>query len=176
MINSVLEITEKSCCGCGSCFQSCPKHCITMQENERGFLLPKVDESLCVNCGLCVRSCPEIEQPKPYSVKKAYAAVARNMPMLKKSTSGGIFGVMSLAVLNQGGVVYGCAWGDNFKAEHIRITAADDLYLIQQSKYLQSDTSNTFVQVKNDLLNNIMVLYRNSLSNCWIKKIFKTRI
>ena len=66
---------------------------------------------------------------------------------------------MSLAVLNQGGVVYGCAWGDNFKAEHIRITAADDLYLIQQSKYLQSDTSNTFVQVKNDLLNNIMVLY-----------------
>lgn len=159
MINSVLEITEKSCCGCGSCFQSCPKHCITMQENERGFLLPEVDESLCVNCGLCVRSCPEIEQPKPYSVKKAYAAVARNMPMLKKSTSGGIFGVMSLAVLNQGGVVYGCAWGDNFKAEHIRITAVDDLYLIQQSKYLQSDTANTFVQVKNDLLNNIMVLY-----------------
>lgn len=159
MNNSVSKITEKNCCGCGSCFQSCPKNCITMQENERGFLLPEVDESLCVNCGSCVRSCPEAEQPKLYPVKKAYAVIAKDMLMLKKSTSGGVFGVLSLAILNQGGAVYGCAWSDNFKAEHIRITSADDLYLIQQSKYLQSDTADTFAQVKSDLLNNIKVLY-----------------
>lgn len=159
MTNSVSGITENNCCGCGSCVQSCPKYCISMQENERGFLLPTVDKSLCVNCGLCVSSCPEKEQPEFYSVKKAFAAVAKDMPLLKKSTSGGVFGLLSLAVLKQGGVVYGCAWGDNFKAEHIRIDSAEDLHLIQQSKYLQSDTGKTFAFVKKDLLNDIKVLY-----------------
>lgn len=159
MNRSISGVTERNCCGCGACINSCPKHCISMTENERGFLLPSVDEASCVNCGLCVDSCPEKELPTFYNVKKAFAAVSKDIPMLKNSTSGGIFVLLSLSILKQGGTVYGCAWNDDFTAKHIRINSDKDLCLIQQSKYLQSNTCNTFREVKKDLLNGLKVLY-----------------
>lgn len=33
----------KKCCGCNSCAQSCPKQCISMSEDNEGFLYPSVD-------------------------------------------------------------------------------------------------------------------------------------
>lgn len=32
------------CCGCASCVQVCPKKCLSMQEDEEGFLYPIKDE------------------------------------------------------------------------------------------------------------------------------------
>ena len=159
MSNSILGITEKNCCGCGACYQSCPKKAITMNENDRGFLVPTVDENECVNCGKCVAVCPEKDTPDFYSVKNAYVAVAKDMPMIKVSTSGGIFGVLAEKVLSNSGIVYGCGWGDNLQAKHMRIEKESDLHLIQQSKYVQSNTEKTFVSVKKDLIADKTVLY-----------------
>ena len=37
----MIEIIDKhSCCGCSSCVQKCPKKCISMYEDDEGFLYP----------------------------------------------------------------------------------------------------------------------------------------
>ena len=44
---------KKECCGCSACIQKCPKQCISLQEDNEGFLYPLVDKENCIDCGLC---------------------------------------------------------------------------------------------------------------------------
>lgn len=40
----MIQILDKhNCCGCNACVQKCPKQCISMHEDEEGFLYPIVD-------------------------------------------------------------------------------------------------------------------------------------
>ena len=58
----MIDIKNKQdCCGCSACAQRCPKQCITMAEDEEGFLYPQVDTSKCVDCHLCEKVCPVIK-------------------------------------------------------------------------------------------------------------------
>lgn len=36
----------------------CPKHCIRMIEDAKGFIYPQVDSAICVECGACDKVCP----------------------------------------------------------------------------------------------------------------------
>ena len=36
-------IDKHNCCGCGACVKRCPKQCITMHEDNEGFLYPHVE-------------------------------------------------------------------------------------------------------------------------------------
>lgn len=69
---SALE-KKVNCCGCSACAHLCPKNCITMQEDEEGFLYPKVNESSCVDCELCVKTCPLAKEK--YKVTANHLAV-----------------------------------------------------------------------------------------------------
>ena len=40
-------IEKKECCGCAACEQKCPKKCITLHEDNEGFLFPQIDIKLC---------------------------------------------------------------------------------------------------------------------------------
>lgn len=56
---TMITINDKTqCCGCWACYNVCPKHCITMEEDSEGFRYPKVDADICIDCGLCERVCP----------------------------------------------------------------------------------------------------------------------
>lgn len=159
MSNSVNNVTEENCCGCGACYQICPKKSICMKENERGFLLPKVNETSCIKCGMCLKVCPENSKPQLHKVKKSYAAIVQNRELLMNSTSGGIFGALAAEVIFQGGSVYGCAWDENLHARHMKIECLNQLNQIQKSKYVQSDTNTTFIDVRNDIHQGRKVLY-----------------
>lgn len=50
----MIQILDKhNCCGCNACVQKCPKQCISMHEDEEGFLYPIVDFAKCIDCHLC---------------------------------------------------------------------------------------------------------------------------
>lgn len=159
MKHSLENISEESCNGCGACYQKCPKKCIRMVENDRGFLIPQIGDG-CVSCGLCVAVCPE--KKKSYSQNKVievWAATDIKKENLIESTSGGVFALLAGQILSQNGVVFGCTWNEDFHIKHIKVTQKDALISIQKSKYIQSNTAYTFKEVQDLLKNNVPVLY-----------------
>ena len=153
------KVEEENCCGCGACFQICPKGAITMVENNRGFLVPKIDEKKCISCGLCLSVCPEINKSDFNKVLSAYAAISKDKDNLNASTSGGIFFHICKYVLSNNGIVYGCAWNNKINVEHVRIDTLEDLKRLYQSKYIQSNNTNSYLKVKSDLNAKKLVIY-----------------
>lgn len=154
-----------NCYGCRACEQVCAHKAITMQPNDEGFLFPIVDRTKCVDCGLCDRVCAEeatnVKNVLHPTTDKVYAAWNRSQEVVRQSTSGGLSATIAQNIIAQGGVVYGCAWRSesDLVAVQTRITTSEELYRIKGSKYVQSDTEDSYKQVKSDLKNGLTVLY-----------------
>lgn len=166
-----LEINT-NCCGCGTCEKVCPKGCIKLQADREGFLYPEVNESECVDCGVCEKFCPII---KPISGKaeciKAYAAYSNDSETREKSSSGGLFTILALHIIREGGVVYGAAFDDEFNVVHCGVECEDELSKFQGSKYVQSDKKNVFLEIKAHLSKGRKVLF--SGTPCEINGLYK---
>ncbi len=162
-MNTYLISKQKEyCSGCRACEQICPKGCINMVEDEEGFFYPNIDKEKCVNCGKCTNTCPinkdtinglNLEEPI------VYAAWHRNNEILSNSSSGGVFSALAQGVLNKNGVVFGCSLDENMVAKHIPIEGEDNLYKLRGSKYVQSDTGNTYTEVECLLKDRRHVIY-----------------
>lgn len=156
----MIAVNKNKCTACGACVQRCPKKCISLETNEDGFLMPEIDINICISCNICVKVCPIETKPEMNSVQpKSYAVVSKDKQSLIVATSGGAFGVIAEYVFSCGGVVYGVAYSENLKVQHIRIETSDKLYRLNGSKYVQSDTKSTFVDAENDLKNGKTVFY-----------------
>lgn len=151
------------CCGCRSCELSCPINAITMIEDEEGFYYPQIDENKCENCSICRNACPLINDTVKNSTRllkpKVYAAKHCNKEILRKSSSGGAFSVIADYVLKKEGIVVGCEFDDELNPRHIIAQNKLEVTGIRGSKYVQSDTKNTYQVVKNSLENNKYVMY-----------------
>ena len=160
--NNTIDLLNKhyKCTGCRMCAQICPVKAIDMKENEDGFFEPIINKEKCIKCSLCFKRCPQLNDvkiEKKINISKAFAVKNKNLEEQKKSSSGGIFSVLARYVLKNNGVVYGAAFNENFKLEHIRIDKQESLYKLMGSKYLQSNTQNTFELVKKDLNDGVNV-------------------
>ena len=142
----MIKVTDKSkCCGCSACANVCPKKCISMISDEKGFLYPTINEAVCVNCGLCEKICPILNSKSNAEEKSAYAAYNKDNETRKVSSSGGIFGCVADKILYKGGVVFGAAYSDDFKAiKHIGVESKADLSKLYGSKYLQSEIGGAY--------------------------------
>ena len=160
-MNTIEKLDKLECCGCGACFQKCPKQAIEMKENEEGFLYPVIDEKKCINCGLCTKVCPQLKKIKEESTEypKAYAMRNKNTEELKQSSSGGIFKVLANYVLENEGVVFGVAYDENLNVNHIKVKDKEKLKLLQGSKYVQSNINNTYKEAEKELKKNKIVLF-----------------
>ena len=152
----------QDCCGCTACASICTHDAITMEPDALGFLYPKVDEAKCVDCGLCDKVCQfndyydrslNLEQPV------AYAARHKDMSEVMKSRSGAAFVAISDYILEQGGIVYGAGYKDHFRVAHKRATTKEERDEFRGSKYVQSDLTSVFRQVREDLKNGLTVLF-----------------
>lgn len=158
-------ITEKKatdCCGCTACASICPRNAISMKPDPLGFLYPSVDESICIHCGMCERVCAfhdhydqSLNLPHPL----AFAARHKKAQEMAKSRSGGAFIAISDLILDEGGVVYGVGYTDHFRVVHKRARTKTERDEFRGSKYVQSDLTGVFRQVKKDLENGLTVLF-----------------
>lgn len=157
-MNNISFIDEK-CCGCRSCEQCCPVNAIKFRENDEGFFYPQVDKEKCISCGLCIKKCPVAEPQMQEFTQKGYAAYLNNRAALRKSSSGGMFYAMAQHILENSGVVFGCAEATPGDVKHIMVDRVEDLKLLQGSKYVESDMQGVYSLVKEQLKNQKIVLF-----------------
>ena len=149
------------CTGCGACVCICPQNCISVVNDEDGFLVAEVDSQRCIECGMCKRHCPQnysifLERN---DIPDVYAAYSRNDEQILNSASGGIFPVLAEKIIEKGGYVYGCQFSDDFKAVFSCAGNKDELKKMQGSKYVQSHTGKIFKDVKEKLEKGKNVLF-----------------
>lgn len=153
---------KQDCCGCSACVQRCPKHCISMKEDEEGFLYPVVDETVCIDCGLCEKVCPIINRPKKLSVKEVFAVKNRNEEERMASSSGGVFIALAKKVIEQNGVVFGAVFDENWEVKHTYSETLDGVKPMMGSKYVQSRIGESFSQAERFLKEGRKVLFTGS--------------
>lgn len=158
----MITLTQKEdCCGCGGCAQICPKSCIALTADAEGFAYPRVDGDACIDCGLCEKACPVRNAvPEDDSVKPtALAAMSAEEDTRLLSSSGGIFSLLAEAVLSGGGTVYGAAFAQDFSVSHIAVREVSDLAKLRGSKYVQSDTKESYREIRTLLKEGKTVLF-----------------
>lgn len=152
-----------TCTGCGACNAICPRQCITMDEDNRGFRIPYINMNECIHCNLCKKTCPVLNviNDEDFFLKPIIALAAKNCnsDVAKQSSSGGIFSVIVDNILGKQGTVYGVAMSEDLHARHIRIDNYNEIDNIRGSKYLHSDSSNIYPLVKADLISGKNVLF-----------------
>lgn len=161
-MKKVIEIVSDKCTGCRACEQICPQKCITMKEDQEGFLYPSIDKEKCIGCGLCQKSCHmlnEIDRKDYFSEPEVYAMKPKDENIAIQSTSGGMFAIIAKYIFDKKGIVYGCEFDDELNARHIRIDNENDLHRLRGSKYVASNTLDTYSRVKKDLEDKNVVLY-----------------
>ncbi len=157
-------VLKNDCTGCRLCESVCPKGAIKMKNGELGVSCPEIDEELCIDCGLCTRTCPvKKDFYNDFAQQKIYAAVNKNKNYLLTSASGGVFSALAVKTLDNDGVVYGSAMvkdeQDILSVKHLRIDNKQDLHLLQGSKYVQSDMSGVYDDIKSDIKSGKKVLF-----------------
>lgn len=152
-------IDKQDCCGCHACASVCARHSITMQEDNEGFLYPKVDTSTCTDCGLCEKVCPVINQSEPHKPLKVYAAKNNNEEIRLQSSSGGIFTLLAEKVIDEGGVVFGAKFDKDWNVIHSCADTKDGIAAFRGSKYVQSTIGNTYTEAREFLKQGRKVLF-----------------
>ena len=156
----MIDIGNK-CCGCGNCAAVCPKHCIEMKADTKGFLHPIIDEDACIHCGKCERTCPVLNANAKRAEDTAFfAAINNNKADRAAGSSGGFFPVLAEYVLEHNGVVFGAAFNeDAHHLRHVFIAKKEDLKVLRGSKYVQSDLEQSIARAEGFLKAGRQVLF-----------------
>ena len=101
-----------------------------------------------------------MEKETPHIRKYAFLSVKnKSKDILKRSTSGGVFYALADKVISEGGVVYGVRVDREGHIFHSSIEKTEDITYFQGSKYVQSELTNTFSDVLNNLESGRKVLF-----------------
>ena len=147
-------ISKNECTGCAACLNICPRKCITMKPDTSGFLFPEIDDENCSKCGACERVCPlnsSVENKGFFQQPKVFAAWSLDETVRLQSTSGGIFTELAKSVIEQGGYVVGARYNEAHLVEHYMIESIEDIAMLRQSKYLQSEIGFIYRTIKEKL-------------------------
>lgn len=163
-MNTPKLASHRDCTGCGACKSSCAKGAITFGYDRNGHLRPVVDSRMCVNCGLCVKHCPIVNDNKiirhdPHQLT-TYTSWTKNDDLCLHATSGGVFSQLAIDFLHKGNSkVYGAYLTDHNTCHHIGIDSPKDLPKIVGTKYIQSDASGVYGEIKQLLRKGMACLF-----------------
>ena len=140
----------------------CPKSAIHMEKDEYGFVYPEINIEQCVECGACKRVCAFQNKTTQNKPQRVLAIAGKNDSLVKKSASGGLFATIALAVLEQGGCVYGAVMlheNHKLRIHHVCCETKEELERLQGSKYVQSSLGSIFKDVQEKLKKGKTVLF-----------------
>ena len=140
------------CIGCGACSIECPVNCISIIR-QAGQYIPIVDESKCIKCQKCERVCIalHVENLEFQPSQRAFYGFARQDRERRASSSGGIFYSIAKEFIKKGGLVAGAAFDENFVVRHRVVSSVAELDAVRGSKYVESDMSSVFTEIKKNL-------------------------
>lgn len=95
----------------------------------------------------------ELHFPQVYAVKN------KNDEIRKMSSSGGVFYELAMAVINDGGIVFGADWNERFDVNHVAANSEEDVKKLMRSKYVQSHMDGVYDKVRTYLESGIRVLF-----------------
>ena len=152
-------IDKKDCCGCRACEVRCPVNCIKMKADNEGFWYPEIMIQECVRCGMCEKVCPILNKTSKTGKTETLGILAKDDNIRKNSSSGGVFSLIAQHILEQGGIVFGASFDENMMVHHIGVESSEGLEKLRGSKYLQSNTENTYTEAQEELKKGRLVLY-----------------
>ena len=152
-------IDKHNCCGCSACVSICPKQCIQMLTDDEGFFYPQVDKDICVDCRLCEEVCNELHPYCGREPLQVLAVINKNEKIRLKSSSGGVFYLLAEKIINEGGVVFGARFDENWQ---VVIDYAEDMKSVEAfmgAKYVQARIENAYQDAKKFLISGREVLF-----------------
>ena len=153
--------SRNACTGCAACASVCPTGSITMREDKEGFLQPHIDAKTCISCHKCEKTCPIVSPitiPTDFETQ-AYAAINKDEAIRMRSSSGGMFHTLAKWTIEQGGVVFGARFNDQWEVVHDYTETLEGIEPFMRSKYVQSRIGDTFKQAKQFLEQGRQVLF-----------------
>lgn len=158
-MNILENFQKQECCGCRACYNICPTKAINMLPDEKGFLYPAIDKTKCIECGLCVKVCDFRKFKSTELTPDCYAVKHTDEKEIATSRSGAFFIALAQYVLNKNGVVFGCVI-ENSRYVFIKYAAdKEGVDAFKGSKYVQSDTRDTFKECSDFLKEGKTVLF-----------------
>lgn len=156
---NVNGVDKRKCVACGACENVCPVHSISMEYDENGFMFPTIAED-CIYCGKCISICPVINPVTFYNEPDTYAVWNKDANIRKESSSGGFFSILAQYVIDQGGIVFGAVYAEDYKSVYVcKAQTMAEVALMRGSKYVYSETRDSFQAAKACLDEGKQVLY-----------------
>lgn len=167
MTNNISTQRYEQCCGCKVCADVCPKNAIAYQTDGEGFFYPIVSTD-CVDCGLCRKVCPELNIAKPsFDMEQQYiACLDKDKERRDKGSSGGIFGLLATALIDRGFIACGATFDEQLQLKHQFASDNDGVEKLKKSKYIQSDCSTVYAQIKKKLSTGQKVMFVGTPCQC----------
>ncbi|WP_409970083.1 Coenzyme F420 hydrogenase/dehydrogenase, beta subunit C-terminal domain [Bengtsoniella intestinalis] len=119
-----------------------------MVPDSEGFSYPHINVEGCVSCYQCTQVCPVLKPKSTPNVPVVYGAWNPNQQVRKDSSSGGIFSLLAQDTIAQGGVVFGAAFDSKLHLRHTAAFTAEQCVQFRGAKYVQSDLSSVYPQIK----------------------------
>lgn len=154
--NNIDKFTK--CSNCGACVNTCPVDALHVKKDGMYYSV-HVDDSRCVNCGKCLLVCPVNVPANSQHIIASYIGYIDDNSVLYSSSSGGMFHAIAETVLNRGGVVFGAAFSQDCYSVVFKSTDEVTLLSLQKSKYVESDTGNSFKRIRSELESGREVLF-----------------
>ncbi len=166
-INISQFVLAEDCCGCGACESICPKQCISLQLNSKGFYNPVVSEG-CIKCNKCVKVCQIMNGLNLNAPKSYYACKSKSDDIRMRSSSGGLFYEICSALHEVYGdecVFCGAVFDKNIDVIHT-LKSFEDIEELMGSKYVQSRMNDCYLHIGEQLKKGKHVLFSGTGCQC----------